>query len=93
MSVDLTGLTVAVLGGDERERILLEALAECGARVLAVGYTEVPERPNVVRVSSVDEAVRGADALIAPGLTLVFGTLGVVNFAHGALFMLGALSR
>jgi branched-subunit amino acid ABC-type transport system permease component len=34
-----------------------------------------------------------ADALIAPGLTLVFGTLSVVNFAHGALFMLGALSR
>ncbi|NRB14889.1 MAG: branched-chain amino acid ABC transporter permease [Rhizobiales bacterium] len=28
--------------------------------------------------------------LIALGLTLVFGTLGVVNFAHGALFMLGA---
>jgi hypothetical protein len=25
-----------------------------------------------------------------PGLTLIFGTLGVVNFAHGALFMLGA---
>ena len=32
----------------------------------------------------------GAYALIALGLTLVFGTLGVVNFAHGALFMLGA---
>ncbi len=32
----------------------------------------------------------GAYALIAMGLTLVFGTLGVVNFAHGALFMLGA---
>ena len=31
-----------------------------------------------------------AYALIALGLTLVFGTLGVVNFAHGALFMLGA---
>lgn len=31
----------------------------------------------------------GAYALIALGLTLVFGTLGVVNFAHGALFMLG----
>ena len=29
-------------------------------------------------------------ALIALGLTLIFGTLGVVNFAHGALFMLGA---
>jgi branched-subunit amino acid ABC-type transport system permease component len=24
------------------------------------------------------------------GLTLIFGTLGVVNFAHGALFMIGA---
>ena len=32
-----------------------------------------------------------AYALLALGLTLIFGTLGVVNFAHGALFMLGAL--
>ncbi len=31
-----------------------------------------------------------AYALIALGLTIIFGTLGVVNFAHGALFMLGA---
>ncbi len=32
----------------------------------------------------------GAYALIALGLTLTFGTLGVVNFAHGAIFMIGA---
>ena len=31
-----------------------------------------------------------AYALIALGLTIIFGTLGVVNFAHGALFMMGA---
>ena len=31
-----------------------------------------------------------AYALIALGLTLIFCTLGVVNFAHGALFMIGA---
>mgnify|MGYP006421827469 CR=1 FL=1 len=29
-------------------------------------------------------------ALIALGLTLIFGTLGVVNFAHGALYMIGS---
>lgn len=31
-----------------------------------------------------------AYALIALGLTIIFGTLGVVNFAHGALFMIGS---
>ncbi len=34
----------------------------------------------------------GAYALIALGLTLAFGTLGIVNFAHGVLFMLGAFT-
>src|SRR5438876_673530 len=29
-------------------------------------------------------------ALVASGLTLIFGILNVVNFAHGELFMLGA---
>lgn len=30
--------------------------------------------------------------LLAAGLTLVFGVLGVLNFAHGSLFMLGAFA-
>ena len=29
-------------------------------------------------------------ALVSSGLTIILGTLGVLNFAHGALFMLGA---
>jgi branched-chain amino acid transport system permease protein len=29
-------------------------------------------------------------ALIAAGLTIIYGTLGVINFAHGALFLFGA---
>lgn len=29
-------------------------------------------------------------ALVASGLTIILGTLGVLNFAHGALFILGA---
>jgi len=28
--------------------------------------------------------------LVASGLTLVFGVLGVINFAHGSLYMLRA---
>ena len=28
--------------------------------------------------------------LLAAGLTLIFGMLGVINFAHGAVYMLGA---
>ena len=28
--------------------------------------------------------------LVASGLTLIFGMMGVLNFAHGALYMLGA---
>jgi len=28
--------------------------------------------------------------LVASGLSLIFGVLGVLNFAHGALYMLGA---
>ncbi|MFT3805057.1 MAG: branched-chain amino acid ABC transporter permease [Burkholderiaceae bacterium] len=35
-------------------------------------------------------AVGAGYAVIAVGLTLVFGILGIVNFAHGAFFALGA---
>ncbi|HZS69638.1 MAG TPA: branched-chain amino acid ABC transporter permease, partial [Burkholderiales bacterium] len=28
-------------------------------------------------------------ALIASGLTIIYGTLGVLNLAHGAMFMMG----
>src|SRR5690349_3171708 len=31
-------------------------------------------------------------ALISSGLTIIYGTLGVLNLAHGAMFMLGGYS-
>jgi ABC-type branched-subunit amino acid transport system permease subunit len=45
-------------------------------------------RHNLQILNGLDKG--SAYALIALGLTLIFGTLGVVNFAHGALFMIGA---
>ena len=31
--------------------------------------------------------------LIASGVTLIFGVLNVINFAHGSLYMIGRLCR
>ncbi|SMX49961.1 branched-chain amino acid ABC transporter permease [Maliponia aquimaris] len=46
---------------------------------------------DAILVQLLDGLSKGSNyALIALGLTLIFGTLGVVNFAHGALFMIGA---
>ena len=32
-------------------------------------------------------------ALLSLGLAIIFGMLNIINFAHGALFMLGAVRR
>src|SRR5215472_8138528 len=46
---------------------------------------------DLIIIQTVNGIVTGMIlALIASGLTLIFGILDVVNFAHGELFMLGA---
>jgi branched-subunit amino acid ABC-type transport system permease component len=46
---------------------------------------------DVIFIQSVNGIVTGMIlALVASGLTLIFGIMDVVNFAHGELFMLGA---
>lgn len=63
---DLDGVRVAVLGGDEREVILVSALLERGADVTLAGYPPLPRLADARRVGGVVEAVAGADAVIAP---------------------------
>src|ERR1700761_3441143 len=46
---------------------------------------------DLIIIQTVNGIVAGLIlALVASGLTLIFGILDVVNFAHGELFMLGA---
>src|SRR5882724_9583971 len=46
---------------------------------------------DLIAIQTVNGIVTGMIlALVASGLTLIFGITDVVNFAHGELFMLGA---
>ena len=47
--------------------------------------------PSLIALQLVTGVALGAIyALLAVGLSLIFGMLTVVNFAHGAFFMVGA---
>jgi len=63
---ELSAVHVAVLGGDERELVLVRELLKRGARVSAAGYPPLDAIAGARRVGSVAEAVAGADAVVAP---------------------------
>jgi branched-chain amino acid transport system permease protein len=57
----------------------------------AVGHFFQAIPVDLIIIQTVNGIVTGMIlALIASGLTLIFGIMDVVNFAHGELFMLGA---
>lgn len=62
----LEGLTVTVLGGDDRELVLIPALAAQGARVRAVGFPRLPQLEVAELVSNLPQAVQGADVVVLP---------------------------
>ena len=56
---------------------------------LAAIFQDIPV--DLIIIQTVNGIVAGMIlALVASGLTLIFGIMDVVNFAHGELFMLGA---
>jgi len=56
---------------------------------LAAIFQDIPV--DLILIQTVNGIVAGMIlALVASGLTLIFGIMDVVNFAHGELFMLGA---
>jgi dipicolinate synthase subunit A len=60
----LTGLTVAVMGGDAREITLAECLAGAGATVKTLGLPV--EGPGIVHCPEPEECLAGVQALILP---------------------------
>ena len=88
MSQDVTGAA----SNERLRQTLITAAVVCGA-ILAISvlFNMLGVTLPQALVQTLDGLSKGAAyALIALGLTLIFGTLGVVNFAHGALFMIGA---
>jgi dipicolinate synthase subunit A len=61
----LEGKTIALLGGDEREVILAQALLDQGARLLLVGYDERPRLAQAIHCDLLS-AVQQADTAVAP---------------------------
>jgi branched-chain amino acid transport system permease protein len=78
----------AVPGGAERYRLPLAVGGAVLVGLLLI-YTVGDKDPGLVTQSVVTGLLLGGVyALVSIGLTLIFGVLGVVNFAHGAMLSL-----
>lgn len=80
MPVNLDGLTVLMVGGDQRELILMQSLTGCGARVVAAGFLNLPAHPLIEAVRDLPHALAKAHAVIAPmSSTDVHGRITAVS--------------
>ncbi|MDD3995599.1 MAG: dipicolinate synthase subunit DpsA [Bacilli bacterium] len=62
----LSGIKIAVLGGDDRELILISELVKRGATVVAVGFPREKISHGAYVVNSIEEACKGTEVLILP---------------------------
>lgn len=66
MSSVLSGIKIAVVGGDDRELVLISELVKMGATVVVTGFPKDRVGHGVFSVSTVEEACNGAEVLILP---------------------------
>lgn len=64
--VDLSGIVVAVIGGDERELELIRHLSAARARVKTLGFPPISDCPGVTTAADLSEALTDVDVVIAP---------------------------
>lgn len=66
MKKSLAGRTVAIVGGDRRELVLMEELVRLGAEVAVAGFEQVPSLPAGLEHWELRRALAVADAVILP---------------------------
>lgn len=66
MSSALSGVKIAVLGGDDRELILIARLVTLGATVTTVGFPREKVKQGAFIAKSVEEALWGTEVAIMP---------------------------
>ncbi|MEA1961446.1 MAG: dipicolinate synthase subunit DpsA [Bacillota bacterium] len=66
MSSVLSGIKIAVLGGDKRELILVTELVKMGATVVVAGFPRDKIGHGAFVANTVSEACKGAEVLIMP---------------------------
>jgi dipicolinate synthase subunit A len=64
--LDLSGVKIAVLGGDDRELVLIPELIKLGMTINLVGYPEMPGLAGVNRCESIETALQDVQAVIMP---------------------------
>lgn len=66
MGVDLSGESIAVIGGDQRQIAVVQALCRCGARVGSWGLPESAIAAGARPAGSLHEALAAADVVLLP---------------------------
>lgn len=66
MSTALSGIKIAVLGGDDRELILVKELVKMGATVVVAGFPRDKVGPGAFVVHTVEEACKESEVVILP---------------------------
>lgn len=94
MSTVLSGLKIAVLGGDARELILIAELVKMGTTVAVAGFPKEKVPPGAYCVNTVEDACRGAEVVVLPlPGTNVYGQIRAVYYMDALMLTEEAIQK
>lgn len=90
----LAGISIALVGGDDRELVLIEELVKQGANVKVVGFPPKPELEGAHIVENLSQAMDAVDVVILPmSGTDVYGEVKALYSKEQLIISDEALSR